>query len=84
MSPALEAVRTLTRRYRGAQVRGEQRRDELVAAIVVALAAGERPGDVADTCPFSPAYVRRLARAAGIPPARPHTRKGKLVDDYRP
>jgi len=37
-----------------------------VAAVVKALEAGERPTDVTSWSPFTPAYVRRIAREHGI------------------
>lgn len=40
-----------------------------VAAVVEALKAGKRPTDVASWSPFTAAYLRKLAREAGVPPA---------------
>ncbi|MDG4792095.1 hypothetical protein O7626_40475 [Micromonospora sp. WMMD1102] len=41
------------------------------------LRAGEDPGDVAERCPFTATYLRKLAREAGIPPARQGRRSAK-------
>lgn len=76
MSPALDAVRLRTRELKRSECRNDQRRDALIAAIVMALAAGERPTDVTNASPFSAAYVRRLAKAAGIPPATRSSQRG--------
>lgn len=59
------AVRTTGERVAAA----EKARDEHIAAVVAALEAGKRPTDVASWSPFSAAYLRRLARRKGIPPA---------------
>jgi hypothetical protein len=48
----------------------ERERAEHIAAVVAALKAGKRPTDVASWSPFTPAHLRKLARGAGIPPAR--------------
>jgi hypothetical protein len=49
--------------------------DRHVADIVAALRAGERPTDVAEWAAFTAAYVRKLAREAGVPPA---TKRGPI------
>jgi hypothetical protein len=49
--------------------RHDRERTEHVAAVVAALLGGERPTDVAEWSPFSGAYLRRLARDAGVPKA---------------
>lgn len=66
----LEALEQATRRYRKTEAAHEKARDETVDAVVAALRAGKRPTDVAGRSPFTPAYVRRLARENGIGPAR--------------
>lgn len=60
------AVKATGRRLRGY----DKARDEHVAAVIAALRAGHRPTDVASWSPFTAAYLRKLAREAGIPPAR--------------
>jgi hypothetical protein len=49
--------------------RHDRERAEHIDAVVAALKAGERPTDVASWSPFTPAYLRRLARQAGVPQA---------------
>jgi len=51
--------------------RHKAERDEHIAAVVAALTAGKRPTDVAEWSAFTAAYVRKLAREAGVPPAQP-------------
>lgn len=63
-----EVVKAATN-YIEADARKEETRTQLEAAIVMALQAGCRPTDVVDRSPFTAAYVRRIAREAGIPPA---------------
>ena len=60
------AVKTTGRKVRDAP---KNRADHLVA-VIAALKAGHRPTDVASWSPFSAAYLRRLAREAGVPRAK--------------
>jgi hypothetical protein len=41
----------------------------VLAAVVVALRAGVSPTEVERLSPFTAAYVRKTARAHGVPPA---------------
>ena len=66
MSEHEEAVRDATRRYRQTEKTHERAREEVIAAVVKALEAGERPTDVTAWSPFTATYVRKLARANGI------------------
>jgi len=59
------AVKSTGRKVRDAP---KNRADHL-DAVVAALKAGKRPTDVASWSPFSAAYLRRLARLAGVPAA---------------
>jgi hypothetical protein len=61
-----DAVRDATRRYRQTEKAHEKARDDLVAVVIEALKAGERPTDVTAWSPFTAAYVRKIARAHGI------------------
>ena len=60
-----------TRRYRKTASDHENARDEAVAAVLAALRAGVTPVEVERLSPFTGAYIRRMAREAGIPPAAP-------------
>lgn len=51
--------------------RHKAERDQHIAAVVAALNAGKRPTDVAEWSAFTAAYVRKLAREAGVPPGQP-------------
>jgi hypothetical protein len=61
--------------YREAEQRFDQARQALVGVVVEALRAGVPPTEVVELSPFSPAYVRVIAREHGIPPARGGPRK---------
>lgn len=60
-----------TRKYERTKKAYEAAKTEAIQAALDALRAGERPTDVAEKSPFTPAYIRRLAREAGIEPAAP-------------
>ncbi|HMH94176.1 MAG TPA: hypothetical protein VK586_24230 [Streptosporangiaceae bacterium] len=66
MSQHEDAVRDATRRYRRTEAAHDQARDDVIAAMLKALEAGERPTDVTSWSPFTAAYVRKLARSHGI------------------
>jgi hypothetical protein len=66
MRQSEDAVREATRHYRQTEQAHEKARDELVAVVVEALKAGERPTDVTAWSPFTATYVRKLARKHGI------------------
>lgn len=75
------AVRSTGRKV----ARHDKERAEHVDAVVAALLAGERPTDVADWSPFTAAYLRRLAREAGVPQApRGGRRKPKPPPAHEP
>jgi hypothetical protein len=66
MSQHEQEIRTATARYQDTEAAHESARTALVAAVVAALKAGERPTDVTAWSPFTAAYVRKLARSRGI------------------
>ncbi|WP_372672997.1 hypothetical protein [Amycolatopsis kentuckyensis] len=68
---ALDALDDAARRYRETKKAHDAATEAVAAAAVAALKAGERPSDVVEHSPFTAAYVRRIAREAGIEPARP-------------
>ncbi len=73
----MSALTAATRRYRQTAAKHEEARKEVIAAAVEALKAGDSPTEVAEQSPFTPAYVRRLARDHDIPPA-PTGRKPRV------
>ncbi len=71
----MEALDQATTRYKDTEREHEKSRTTVIKAVVAALRADKRPTDVADRSPFSPAYVRRIAREHGIDPASPGPKK---------
>ncbi|MEI8411454.1 MULTISPECIES: hypothetical protein [unclassified Kribbella] len=69
MTDAREELADATRLYRQTENAHEEARKAVIAAALAALRAGVTPNEVEDLSPFTSAYVRRLARAEGIPPA---------------
>ena len=67
----LDHLDQATHQYRKTESEHAKARDAAVAAVITALHAGETPTDVAEHSPFSPAYVRRIAREHNIAPAKP-------------
>lgn len=65
-----EALKASTRRYRRTKAAHDDSRKDSTAAVVAALNAGVPPTKVADLSPFTATQVRKIARDAGIPPAR--------------
>jgi hypothetical protein len=69
MSDPRQALGRASEQYRETERRHEQARQTVIDAVVVALRAGVPPVEVVALSPFSPAYVRALAREHGVPPA---------------
>lgn len=68
-TPTPGQIRAAGRRWKAAADRERQLADELRTLVVAALADGMRPGDAAELSGWVPSQVRKLARAAGLPPA---------------
>jgi hypothetical protein len=68
-----EALTASARRYKRTDAAHEESRKAATADVIAALRAGMPPTRVADLSPFTATHVRKLAREAGIPPAK----KGK-------
>lgn len=60
-----------TRRYRETEAAHEDARRDVIAAALAALREGVGPSEVERLSPFTSAYLRKLAREEGIPPAAP-------------
>jgi hypothetical protein len=63
----IEDLEAATAAYRETEAAHEESRKKIVAAVLAALRAGQRPTDVAAKSPFTETYVRRVARENGIP-----------------
>jgi hypothetical protein len=66
-----DALRAAASRYRDTASDHEKARLAAIEAVLSALKAGITPTEVERLSPFTGAYVRRLARENGIPPAAP-------------
>lgn len=73
---ALAVLAAATTRYAETEAAHERSREQAIASVVAALKAGATPTEVTRTGPFTDAYVRKLAREAGIPPARSGIKPG--------
>jgi hypothetical protein len=71
MTELREDLKAKTLRYRETEAAHEQAQKDVQAAILAALRGGVGPTEVERLSPFTAAYIRRLARAEGIPPATP-------------
>jgi len=65
----LDALDEATKSYFETKAAQEAAQQAVAKAAVAALRAGYRPTDVVARSPFTAAYIRRLARDAGIEPA---------------
>jgi hypothetical protein len=65
-----------TRRYRRTETAHEEARQAVIDAVVTALRANLGPSEVERLSPFTGAYIRKLAREHGIPPAGPGPKRG--------
>lgn len=72
---AADELDEATRRYGHTEREHADARDRVVSAVVTALREGMSPTEVAARSPFTPAYVRRIAREHDIEPARPGPKK---------
>jgi hypothetical protein len=70
MSSHEQTIRAAAAHYQDTEAAHDEARAALVAAVVGALEAGERPTDVTTWSPFTAAYIRKLARTNGIEAAR--------------
>ena len=65
-----ETLTASTRRYKRTEAAHDESRKASMADVLAALRAGVPPTRVAELSPFTATHVRKLAREAGIPPAR--------------
>jgi hypothetical protein len=69
MSDPRARLTAATLRYRATEADHEQARQAAIVAVIDALRASIGPTEVTRLSPFTDAYVRKLARENGIPPA---------------
>lgn len=75
MNDPREDLKAATRRYQRTEQAHEQERTTTIEKVVAALRAKVPPTEVVELSPFTAAYVRRIAREHGIPPAAPGPKK---------
>ena len=71
MADEREALIAATRRYQRTEAAHEEARREAIDAVIAALRAGLGPTEVERLSPFTGAYIRKVARENGVPPAAP-------------
>lgn len=69
-----------TKRYKRHDKGRREAGDLAIAKAIELLHAGVGPTEVASLSPFTDAYIRKYAREAGIPPARPPRGVTRKVD----
>lgn len=69
MTDPRRALGKATERFTETDRAHEEARAEVTKAVIAALRAGIGPTEVAALSPFTAAYVRKLARDHGVPPA---------------
>jgi hypothetical protein len=71
MTDLRAALVAATERYQSTEADHEEARRAAIDAVLAALRADIGPTEVERLSPFTAAYIRRLAREQGIPPASP-------------
>jgi len=84
MTDPRAALREATRRYKSTGAVHEEARLAAIAAVIAALRANVGPSEVEQLSPFTAAYIRRLAREHGIPPATPGPKSSPAGRARRP
>lgn len=67
----LAALAAVKARLHKLDTERERLRDQAKELIIQASRGDATPTEVADQSPFTPAYTRRIARAAGVEPGKP-------------
>ena len=71
MADERDALIAATKRYQRTDSAHEEARQQAIQAVLVALRAGIGPTEVERLSPFTGAYIRKIARENGVPPAAP-------------
>ncbi len=66
----MDELKQATRKYRRLKRQFEKAREEVIEASLKALQDGNEPADVAGESPFTPGYLRTIAREAGLEPSK--------------
>lgn len=66
----MDELKQATRKYRRLKQQLEKAREEVITASLKALQDGNEPADVAKESPFTPGYLRTIAREAGLEPSK--------------
>lgn len=77
MTDVRDELVAATRRYRRTEAAHEESRQAAITAVLAALRGGVGPSEVERLSPFTGAYIRKLAREHGIPPAPPGPKRSK-------
>ena len=76
MPDARDALAAATKIYLRTETAHEDARQGAIGAVLEALRAGIGPAEVERLSPFTGAYIRKLARENGVPPAAPGKKPG--------
>ncbi|MEV0559727.1 hypothetical protein [Dactylosporangium sp. NPDC050588] len=79
MTDARDRLVTAAKRYRRTEAAHEEARREVQEALVAALEAGVGPTEVQRLSGLTGAYIRKLARERGVPPAPPGPKSSARV-----
>ncbi|GAA1554404.1 hypothetical protein GCM10009741_68610 [Kribbella lupini] len=83
MADLRDDLSAATRRYRETEAAHEEARQEVLAAVLASLRAGVTPTEVERLSPFTAAYIRKVARAEGVPPAPPGPKRAAVGESGR-
>jgi hypothetical protein len=72
-------LKAATERYRALKSQWDEVQRATVDAVIAALKADISPTEVTALSPYTAAYVRKLARAAGVPAALPGPKPRKTT-----
>lgn len=71
MADERDALIAATKRYEQSEAVHEDARQQAIQAVLAALRVGIGPTEVERLSPFTGAYIRKIARENGVPPAAP-------------
>lgn len=71
MADERDVLIAATRRYERTEMAHQDARQQAIQAVLAALRVGIGPTEVERLSPFTSAYIRKIARENGVPPATP-------------